>query len=75
MEVKLSIPNIPRLEIVKVLPSISAGVNFLFFARSAKSFISLLISGQSFEFAYLTSLTALIPQSTVIINLTLFSSA
>ena len=55
MEVKLSIPNIPRFEIVKVLPSISAGVNFLFFARSAKSFVSLLISGKSFELEYLTT--------------------
>src|SRR5690606_39795168 len=37
MDVKLSIPNIPKLEIVNVLPSISCGVNFLFLAFTAKS--------------------------------------
>ena len=38
--VNSSIQNIPRLEIVNVDPSQSAGCNFLFFALAAKSFTS-----------------------------------
>ena len=55
IEVKDSMPNIPRLDIVNVLPSISEGFYFFFFALSAKSFISKLISGRSLEFANLTT--------------------
>ena len=37
IDVNSLIPNIPRLEIVKVLPSISVGFNFFSFALFAKS--------------------------------------
>ena len=37
IDVNSEMPNIPKLETVKVLPSISAGCNFFDFARPAKS--------------------------------------
>ena len=41
-----SIPNIPKLEMVKVLPSQSEGCNFLSFAFLANSFTETLISSK-----------------------------
>src|SRR5476649_2376760 len=44
MEVKLLIPNMPRLETEKPPPSYSLGLSFLSLARPARSFTSLEIS-------------------------------
>ena len=47
IDVKLSMPNMPKLEMVKVLPSISWGVSFFWRARPAKSFTAAPIVGGS----------------------------
>ena len=44
IEVKLSIPNIPRFDIVNVLPCIISGVSFLSLAKPAISLTELLMS-------------------------------
>ena len=53
--VNSSMPNIPRLEIVKVEPSQSDGCNFLDLARCAKSFTSAEICESDFPSAKRTT--------------------
>jgi len=52
---KLSTPNIPMLEIVKVPPTDSSGFSFPSLALVATSLVPLAISWRPFLFTYLTT--------------------